>query len=99
MKADVKELVNKFLEVLSRRTVYAQVVSTTINKAYGSNVHVTAPTVSGYQFLCWAQVTTNGWVGSAYPSTPLNQSSPIWIASSGQSGTGQIDCLALYVPN
>lgn len=83
---------------LAINTVYAKTVSASIGKAYASNVSVTAPSVDGYKFLCWAQVATNGWVGSVYPSAPLSATCAMWTASSGLSGTGNIDCLALYIP-
>lgn len=83
---------------LAINTVYAKIVSATINRAYANYVSVTAPSVDGYKFLCWAQVSTNGWVGSVYPSSPLSATCNMWNASTGQTGTGNIDCLALYVP-
>ena len=84
--------------VLPRDLVKAQLVSANINKAYGNYVSVTAPSVSGYKFLCWAQVACTGWVGSVYPSAPLSTTCNMWNATTGQSGTGQIACLALYIP-
>lgn len=82
-------------------TVHAELVNANINKAYSGHVSVTAPNVSGYQFLCWAQVATDGWVGTVYPSAPMSQTSDMWNAltgASGQTGTGLIHCLALYIP-
>ena len=93
---DVKKLLAK---ILKQKTVQARLVTSNINRVYGNSASVTAPTVSGYTFLCWAQVATIGWVGSVYPSDPLSVTSNMWNATTGQSGTGRIDCLALYIPS
>ena len=124
MKLDVKELLNKFLDmwedwqinntydtwvpvfingkiqhrVIPRDLVKTQLVSANINRAFSNYVTVTAPTVSGYKFLCWAEVATNGWVGNVYASAPSSAKCNMWNATTGQSGTGRIDCLALYIP-
>ena len=82
----------------SKDSVHAQYVTANIDKANGGHVSVTAPAVNGYKFLCWAEVATNGWVGSVYPADPLNLTTNMWNASTGQTGTGRIDCLALYIP-
>lgn len=92
---DVKKLIAK---ILKQPTVKCQLVQASINKAFGNHVAVNAPTIDGYNFLCWAQVATIGWVGSVYPSAPQSINCDMWNATTGQSGTGTIDCLALYVP-
>ena len=84
--------------VIPRNLVHARAVTANINKAFGNYVSVTAPSVSGYKFLCWAQVATNGWVGYVYPSAPLSATCNMWNATTGLSGTGRIDCIALYIP-
>ena len=97
---DLTNILNKVLPSgynIQLDAVYAEVVTASINKAAGSDTVVTAPNVAGYKFLCWAQIATNGWVGSVYPSDLLNQTTNVWNASTGQSGTGNIDCLALYI--
>ena len=55
-------------------------------------VWVTAPDVDGYTFLCWVQVSTIGWIGSAYPEIPMSKSTTVWSTTSG----GRILCTALY---
>lgn len=78
-------------------TVVVQKVSATVNRAVGSNVSVTAPDVAGKSFICWVMVATNGWVGSVYPSTPMSQTSVMWVSANASSaGTGTIDCYAMY---
>lgn len=72
-------------------------VTGTINKAHGGVVGMTAPTISGYSFVCWVQGVTTGWVGSISPADPRANPSKFWNATTGQSGTGNITCTALYV--
>ena len=53
---------------------------------------------SGYTFVCWVQLTSVGWVGAPYMSSPNSVTSNIWSptqkpATSGTSITG----LALYI--
>ena len=92
---DVKKMIAKMLK---QEPVKMRVVQGSINRAFGSYVNVTAPNITGYKFLAWALVATRGWVGSVYPHNAENQTCTFWNASTGQSGTGEIWCTALYIP-
>lgn len=81
---------------LSNNFNIARLVSATINRAYGGYVSITAPTISGYTFVCWAAVATDGWVGSCYVENPLAVTTNIWNASTGQGGSGLVHATALY---
>lgn len=95
-KNDLTAILDKVIPL--KPPVHIEIVFAEISRAFAGNVKVTAPSVDGYQFLCWAQVATNGWVGSVYPATPNTAACDMWNATSGQSGTGSIRCLALYIP-
>lgn len=71
----------------------------TISKVYGSSANITAPTVSGYTFFCWIYFSTQGWVGSVYCANIIGNSTTVWNAYSGGSGTGTVNCYALYKRN
>lgn len=89
---------NKFRQAigLSNNFNIARLVSAKINRAYGSNVSITAPTISGYTFVCWVAVATDGWIGSCYVQNALAVTTNIWNASTGQSGSGTVNATALY---
>lgn len=73
-------------------------VTATISRSYNAHVGVTAPDVSGYRFLCWSHVVTNGWIGMVYTADITQQVDAwVWTASTGQSGNGQIVAWAMYV--
>ena len=70
-------------------------VDATISKVYGSSVHVTTPTVSGYTFFCWIYFSSQGWVGHIYSANIISSTTTVWNSYNG-SGTGTINCYALY---
>ncbi len=49
---------------------------------------VTASVPSGFVFLCWIEVITDGWVGSVYPNTPRNQTATLY-SYDGKNGSGR----------
>lgn len=73
--------------------------SVSINKPYASSKAITAPTVSGYTFFCWIGSATAGWVGATYIQDIRQATTNVWVASSGQTGTGDVLCFALYIKN
>lgn len=77
--------------------IATQYVTVSIGKAYGSHVAVSAPTVSGYTFLCWLTSCTGGWTGTTYFQNPQSASTSLWNATYGQSGTGTAYAYAMYV--
>ena len=90
----------KAIQVDSYWTIGKTTVS--VGRAPNSNTPITAPTVNGYSFWSWFYFSTNGWVGSIYCAGILASSSTIWVVdnSGGQtSGTGSVDCYALYRRN
>ena len=59
-------------------------------------VTVTANVPSGYNFLCWIQIASNGWIGHVYPADPDNITSDIWTSESTSTSTRSIHCVYLY---
>lgn len=73
--------------------------STTITRTVGSSKQIVAPTVSGYTFLVWLNVSTSGWIGSVEIENAQNSTTNVWAAAmSSASGTqGNIMAFALYI--
>ena len=70
-----------------------------IGKATGSQCNITAPSVSGYEFVAWVESSTSGWTGATYIQSPNSASTRIWVgASSASSGTGKVTATAIYRP-
>lgn len=95
---DVKKLLTKMLVTLKTPLKVASVTKS-IGKASGSHVAISAPTVSGYTFVCWLGSATSGWAGSTYIQNMSATSTHIWNPTQGQSGTGDVIAFALYVKN
>lgn len=95
---DVKKLMTKLLVILKTPLKVASVTKS-INKASGSSVAISAPTVSGYSFLCWISSATSGWVGATYVQNITSANTNIWVAAPNLSGTGDVIAFALYVKN
>ena len=57
---------------------------------------VTAPTVSGYSFLCWVEAVSNGWPGLAYTASATSSSTKIWMAST-RLNDSMVLAYAMYV--
>lgn len=71
-----------------------------IGLTFGSNVQLTAPTVTGYTFVCWVGASTVGWVGNVHPRSYEQPTTTFWNATTGTtSGTGTIEAYALFVKN
>ena len=58
------------------------------------NKTVTAPTVSGYQFVCWLQAASSGTVRAGYMENPASATTRVWNTN---SNTTTYVCTALYV--
>lgn len=77
-----------------------RVTTVTVGKVFGSYVSLSAPSVSGYTFLCWVGSATTGWVGGTYIESMNSASTRVWVcASTESSGTGSVNAWALYVEN
>lgn len=77
-----------------------RVATVTVGKVFGSYVSLSAPSVSGYTFLCWVGSATTGWVGGTYIESMNSASTRVWVcASTESSGTGNVNAWALYVEN
>lgn len=71
-----------------------RIVSTpTITSSTSNGITVTPPTVSGYQFVCWVNTSSEGGVYGTYIGQVSNR---VWWLGSTPTGT-HIDCTALYV--
>ncbi|MBQ1296915.1 MAG: hypothetical protein IIY21_22915 [Clostridiales bacterium] len=82
------------------KTFTTRVATVTVGKVFGSYVSLSAPSVSGYTFLCWVGSATTGWVGGTYIESMNSASTRIWVcASTESSGTGNVNAWALYVQN
>lgn len=75
--------------LLTTRTVSTP----TISSSTPNGITVTPPTVSGYQFVCWASSSSEGNVFATYISQTTNKA---WWVGSTPTGA-HIDCTALYV--
>ena len=95
---DMKKLLTKTLITL-KTPLKVSSVTKSIGKASGSSVAISAPTVSGYSFLCWISSATSGWVGATYVQNITSQNTNIWVAAPNGSGTGNVIAFALYVKN
>ena len=77
-----------------------RLATATVGKNLGSYVSLSAPSVSGYTFLCWIGSATTGWVGGTYIESMNSASTVVWVcASTESSGTGDVNAWALYVEN
>ena len=69
-----------------------------------NSVSVTAPTKSGYRFVCWVGAASDGWLGNIYFSNYGAQTTNAWtnkVANYGgavriEPGDLSIRCYALY---
>lgn len=64
-----------------------------------ATVKITAPSVPGYNFVCWLGVASQGFVRGCYIDTPDNPSAAIWFTQStiDVSDTNNVVAYALYV--
>lgn len=73
-------------------------VSVSVTRTTSSHASISAPTVSGYTFLCWFATSTSGWVCATYVESPDRANTSIWVCNSQySSGTGNVFCYALYI--
>lgn len=92
---------NGILEKLvKRQTIQARSVSGNVVKTAGRYVSLTAPSVDGYEFVCWVYATTNGWTGYVSPSSPVKATTNFYVqySSSPSTDSGSITGIALYRP-
>ena len=73
--------------------IKAQIVSTGTNPTNGANV--TAPAISGYQFVCWVMSASQGSTVASYIQNATSNPGRLWYVGSA-SGV-YFDCTALYV--
>ena len=87
--------------VIPRDIMTVRQVTTTVNKTGGVSANITAPTVSGFTFVCWLQPATTGWVGAPYVENPMNSTSRVWQFNNTMftSGAGNVTVTALYKAN
>ena len=90
------------LDNLSVRVMTPTIVSRTVRgsvvKTVGRYGTVTAPTVEGYDFLCWIWSAPAGWVGVITPSSPILVTSNFYVQSvqSASTASGDFNATALY---
>ena len=74
--------------------ITARSVNTAANPSVG--VSITAPTVNGYQFVCWVSSASNNTIVASYINPATSQTSNLWyIGSIGSNVT--FTATALYV--
>ena len=72
----------------------------TVERIPSSSTSISAPSVSGYTFVCWFYSSTSGWVSATYIENPLNQNTSVWVGYNPYTnGTGRVNCYALYRKN
>lgn len=78
---------------LSDVTVSTKTVSLAANK---SAVSVTAPTVSGYTFVCWLQPAGSGHTNPAYMESVNSATTNLYSANGTTTAARSYKCAALY---
>ena len=63
-------------------------------EANNNHVAITAPIVTGYNFVCWAGVTSTGWVGWSNIEHYDRASTNIWTVTVDRQVA--LDAWALY---
>lgn len=81
-------------KILNSPAILTRTVSVTL-PANSTNVSITAPTVSGYTFLCWLGVASQGSVKLAYLDGLTGTNQRIWVESKRSEAT-RFDAYALY---
>lgn len=88
------------LETGVKNPIVVRWVEGNIGLAFGSNVQLTATSVTGYRFAGWLGVATVGWNGSVHPRSYEQPTTTFWNATTGTTtGTGTIEAYAIYVKN
>lgn len=81
-------------KILNSPAILTRIVSVTL-PANNDHVSVTAPAVSGYTFLCWLGVSSQGSVKLGYLDGMLGATQGLWVESSRSEAT-RFDAYALY---
>lgn len=82
--------------VIPRNIIEVRRQKYNIDKAWGSHVDISAPSITGFTFVAWVAVDTVGWIGSCYVTSPISTAARIFNATTGQTGTGEVYATALY---
>lgn len=95
---NTKKLLTKITQSI-KSPLKVSYYGTTMTRTVGSNKQIVAPTVSGYTFLVWLNVSTSGWIGALEIEDARNSTTNVWAASmSSATGTqGNIMAFALYI--
>lgn len=63
-----------------------------------SDGNIAAPSVDGYEFICWLSCVSDGWVGTCYIEKPMSAETRTWyLGQRWGTGGGAVKCYALYV--
>lgn len=75
-------------------------VSGRIQKKHAESVVLSAPPKTGYRFVCWLYVITEGWVSNVYPAEPTLSTTRMFVADMGLNydAYGDVRGYCLYVP-
>ena len=63
----------------------------------GYKDHAQVP--AGYEFLCWVESISDGWVGDVYPSAPSSPITNFWITGATRSTDSNIKAVFLCIKN
>ena len=71
-----------------------------VPQAENASIPITAPSVSGYNFVCWIGVASHNFVRSCYIDTPDSVTADIWFTQSTMDigeDSKRVTVYALYV--
>ena len=70
-----------------------------VPKAKNATVKITAPSVPGYNFVCWIGAASQGFVRGCYIDMPDKPSADIWFTQSTMDvgDSNRVNAYALYV--
>ena len=79
-------------------TLITRSASGSVVKTAGRYGSLTAPTVDGYDFLCWIWAAPSGWSGVITPSNPTLATVNFYVqySSSPSTASGDFNGVALY---
>ncbi len=84
--------------IIKSNRVKAVNVTGNITRANGASKDITAPTESGYKFVCWVSVVTTGWFGNLFLENSANASTKVFVNNVGtlNNNQGGFTATAIY---
>ena len=95
LKTEIQEVADSRINT---KAPYVATVRKTGTNPNGGPYRINAPAArSGYKFLCWANITTEGYAAAWNTDNPDNPNPQLYCAAD-RGGSGTIVAQALYVP-